>query len=167
MAYCIDANAFIQAKNDYYGFDFCPAFWSWLDRHAEAEDLICVRAIHDEIAGGGDDLAAWFRDRARHKWVHRIDAHATQTAYRAVAAHVEGRRGHYFDEAIANFLAKADPWLIAYARANGHTVVTHERSRPDSRRRVQIPDVCQALGVPCIDPYALLRALHARFVLET
>lgn len=166
MAYCIDANAFIQAKNDYYAFDFCPAFWSWLDRHAETDDLICVKAIHDEIANGGDELAAWFRERARHKWLHRIDERQTQEAYRAVAAHVESRRGHYTGEAIANFLRGADPWLIAYALSHGHTVVTHERSRPEARRRVQIPDVCLALNVPSIDPYTLLRNLHARFVLE-
>lgn len=31
MAYLLDANVFIQAKNLQYGFDFCPAFWDWLD----------------------------------------------------------------------------------------------------------------------------------------
>ena len=30
VAYLLDANVFIQAKNLYYGFDFCPAFWEWL-----------------------------------------------------------------------------------------------------------------------------------------
>jgi hypothetical protein len=30
MAYLLDANVFIQAKNLHYGMDFCPAFWDWL-----------------------------------------------------------------------------------------------------------------------------------------
>ena len=30
MAYLLDANVFMQAKNLHYGFDFCPAFWDWL-----------------------------------------------------------------------------------------------------------------------------------------
>ena len=30
MAYLLDANVFISAKNLHYGFDFCPAFWDWL-----------------------------------------------------------------------------------------------------------------------------------------
>ena len=30
MAYLLDANVFIQAKNLHYGLDFCPAFWDWL-----------------------------------------------------------------------------------------------------------------------------------------
>lgn len=30
MAYLLDSNIFIQAKNLHYGFDFCPAFWGWI-----------------------------------------------------------------------------------------------------------------------------------------
>ena len=30
MAYFLDADVFIQAKNLHYGFDLCPAFWDWL-----------------------------------------------------------------------------------------------------------------------------------------
>ncbi|HVW88415.1 MAG TPA: DUF4411 family protein [Gaiellaceae bacterium] len=38
MAYLLDANVFIQAKNLHYSFDFCPAFWDWLDRaHVDRE----------------------------------------------------------------------------------------------------------------------------------
>ncbi len=31
MSYLLDANVFIDAKRNYYGFDFCPAFWDWID----------------------------------------------------------------------------------------------------------------------------------------
>ncbi len=38
MAYLLDANVFIDAKNRYYGFDFCPGFWDWVDlAHAMGE----------------------------------------------------------------------------------------------------------------------------------
>lgn len=30
MAYLLDANLLIAAKNLHYGCDFCPAFWDWL-----------------------------------------------------------------------------------------------------------------------------------------
>jgi len=30
MAYILDADVFIRAKNLHYGLDFCPAFWEWL-----------------------------------------------------------------------------------------------------------------------------------------
>ena len=39
MAYMLDADVFIRAKNLHYGFDFCPAFWDWLVR-ANAQELV-------------------------------------------------------------------------------------------------------------------------------
>ena len=32
MAYLLDSNVFIEAKRLHYGFDFCPAFWDWIDQ---------------------------------------------------------------------------------------------------------------------------------------
>jgi hypothetical protein len=31
MAYLLDANVFIQTKNLHYGFDFCPAFFTFMN----------------------------------------------------------------------------------------------------------------------------------------
>lgn len=64
------------------------------------------------------------------------------------------------------FLSKADPLIVAFALAGGHTVVTHEKAEPISQK-VKIPDVCQALGVECRDTFYVLSQLKARFVLET
>ena len=36
MAYLLDADVFIRAKNLHYGFDFCPAFWDWLAQQSDA-----------------------------------------------------------------------------------------------------------------------------------
>lgn len=167
MAKCLDANTFIEAKNRYYGLDFCPAFWNWLDAQREAGEILCVRAIYDEIEGGGDDLAAWMRDRRAHSWLMAVDTEEVQQAYRQVVGHVEGRRGNpYTDAAIADFMAGADPWLIAFCIAGGHTVVTHELPEPLSRRKVKIPDVCNALHVPWMNTFEALRQLNARFVLQ-
>ena len=30
MAFLLDAGVFLQAKNQYYGFDVCPGFGDWL-----------------------------------------------------------------------------------------------------------------------------------------
>ncbi|WP_414463330.1 DUF4411 family protein [Hyphomicrobium sp. DY-1] len=166
MAYCLDANTFIQAKNLHYAFDFCPAYWDWIDREAASGNLLCVRAIYDELADGKDDLAVWIKGRNGPPWLMKIDAEPVQRAYQTVVRHVEGQRGRLFDEAIATFMAKADPWLIAFALAHGHTVVTYETSNRDARRVVKIPDICADLGVPCIGPYQLLRDLKAKFILK-
>ncbi len=39
MAYLLDANVFISAKNLHYGLDFCPAFWDWLIRENGAGEV--------------------------------------------------------------------------------------------------------------------------------
>jgi hypothetical protein len=39
MAYLLDSNVFIQAKNLHYGFDFCPAFCR---RYIAGDDAIKV-----------------------------------------------------------------------------------------------------------------------------
>lgn len=59
MAYLLDANVFIQAKNLQYGFDFCPAFWDWLAHAHGAGRLRSIRHVGDELSGFGDELSAW------------------------------------------------------------------------------------------------------------
>jgi len=49
MAYRLDANVFIQAKNLYYGLDFCPAFWDWLIAHNKAGRVFSIEKVGDEI----------------------------------------------------------------------------------------------------------------------
>ena len=47
--YLLDANVFIQAKNLHYGFDFCPAFWSWLDQEHANERVFSVEGVFEEV----------------------------------------------------------------------------------------------------------------------
>ena len=95
-------------------------------------------------------FATWIKARSDGNWLCKIDAEDTQNAFRQVVAYVESLRGRYTNDAIATFMGRADPWLIAYCIAYGHTLVTHERSQPEAKRRVPIPDVCNSLGVKWI-----------------
>lgn len=70
----------------------------------------------------------------------------------------------YVAAAVSTFLQAADYYLVAQAHAAGHIVVTHE-VLADSTRKIKIPNACNALGVPCIDPFEMLRREGARFVL--
>ena len=57
--YLLDANVFIQAKNLHYGFDFCPAFWDWIDEQNNATKVFSVERVQDEILAVDDEPAAW------------------------------------------------------------------------------------------------------------
>jgi Domain of unknown function (DUF4411) len=59
MAYLLDANVFIQAKNLHYGLDFCPAFWDWLERANAAGIVLSIEKVGDELKGGADELTTW------------------------------------------------------------------------------------------------------------
>ena len=63
MAYLLDANVFIQAKNLHYGLDFCPAFWSWLDSNNSNGLVFSIEKVEDEINAGADELAIWAKQR--------------------------------------------------------------------------------------------------------
>jgi Domain of unknown function (DUF4411) len=48
MAYLLDANVFIAAKNLHYGLDFCPAFWDWLVEKQAEGIVFSVEKVRDE-----------------------------------------------------------------------------------------------------------------------
>ena len=59
MAYLLDSDVFIQAKNLHYGFDFCPAFWTWLENANAAARTFSIEKVGTELQAGDDDLSAW------------------------------------------------------------------------------------------------------------
>lgn len=61
----------------------------------------------------------------------------------------------------------ADAWIVAFAQTKGGIVVTREPFNPDTKKRVLIPNACQAAGVRTTDPFRMLRDLNAKFVLES
>lgn len=59
MAYLLDADVFIRAKNLHYGFDFCPAFWEWLVAQNASGKLFNVEKVGDEVSAIEDELSEW------------------------------------------------------------------------------------------------------------
>lgn len=157
--YLLDANVFIQAKNLHYGFDFCPAFWSWVEREHANGRVFSVEGVFDELAAGGDDLASWVH--ARRGLFLRPDTD-TVPSLTATSTWTSGQQ--YDPAAVNTFLQVADYYLVAQAHALGFIVVTHEIAA-NSIKRIKIPDACIGLGVKCVTPYAMLRSERARFVL--
>lgn len=162
MRFLLDANVFIEAKNRYYAFDICPGFWSWMDNVCST-DVGSIVSVRDELARGDDLLAEWTADRKDAAWFLAVDDYDTQNSFAEIADHVA--HGHYTDPAIAKFLSDADSLLIAKARAIGAKVVTHELPNPQSKKRVLIPDICQAFDVPYINTFDALREFSAKFEL--
>ncbi|GAB2786849.1 DUF4411 family protein [Halomonas shantousis] len=161
MRYLLDANTYIQAKNQYYGMDICPAYWDWLDKQFALGTIASVDMIGRELKEGKDELAIWARERPDH-FINNDDER-TQLLFADIVQFV--MEGDYNPGNRDNFLAKADPWIIAKAKAIGASVVTHETTAAVNTRKVKVPNICQQFEVPCLNTFRFLRELEARFVL--
>lgn len=160
--YLLDSNAFMEANRLYYGFDIAPGFWTWLASPGLADQLGSIEVVKDEITAGTGDLVKWARARSASFWLP--DTVEVVAAMAEIAAWVTDPTRQYRQEAVDEFLDSADYRLIAHARATGSTVVTREQPAPDSKKKVKIPDVCNAFGVAWTDPFSAYRALGMRLV---
>jgi hypothetical protein len=160
MAYLLDANVFIQAKNLHYGLDFCPAFWDWLIANNEAGRIFSIEKVGDEIEAGADELSSWAAPRGPGFFL-KPDS-TIVPALGSVSLWAAGQG--YEPSAVSTFLQVADYYLVAHALAHGDVVVTHEVPS-NSTKRIKIPTACIGLGVKTMSPYEMLRHERARFVL--
>jgi hypothetical protein len=160
MAYLLDANAFIQAKNLHYGLDFCPAFWEWLIASNAAGTVFSIEKVGDEIAAGADDLSDWASTRGDGFFL-KPDAALIPTLG---TVSVWATNQNYEPAAVNTFLQVADYYLVAHALAHAHTVVTHEIAAA-STKKIKIPNACIGLNLKVMTPYEMLRLERARFVL--
>ncbi|CAN5189768.1 DUF4411 family protein [soil metagenome] len=161
MAYLLDANVFIQAKNLHYGLEFCPAFWEWLVRENRAGVVFSIEKVGDELADGADELAAWAKPLGSAFFLK--PSGQVIAALGTISTWVAGA-GRYEPAAINTFLQVADYYLVGHALAGTHTVVTHEVPS-GSTKKIKIPDVCVGMGVKVVTTWEMLRRERARFVL--
>ena len=166
--YVLDANVFIEAKNNHYGMDFCPAFWDWL-LAAHKSGLVCsIEAVSDELKQQPDDdeddedeLSKWTKGAGSCLFLPHDEQMVKQ--FPAVAAWANGQK--YTLDAVSTFLGSADMFLVAFGLAHKSIVVTHERAS-DSVKKLKVPDACRGLGVTCVRPYDMLRAEGAKFYIQ-
>jgi hypothetical protein len=162
MAYLIDTDIFIAAKNLHYGMDFCPAFWEWLIAANRAGKLLSIDAVRADLGAMQDDLATWAA--ARQAEFFLTPRSADLPALGRVTQWINSDRT-YTAAAKNTFLGCSDYFVVAQALAGGHTVVTHEKPE-NSVHRVKIPNACVALGIRYATCWQMLRTERARFVLE-
>jgi hypothetical protein len=159
--YLLDANVFIEASLRYYAFDIAPPFWENLIRYANDGLVQSIDMIKLEIDKGKGPLANWLNNEFDFAFMS-TDDNDVISAYSDIMNWVDNQH-RFIPAAKAEFANNADGWLIAFAKAKGCIVVTHEQPAPDSQKKVKIPDVCDAFNVVWTDTFKMLRALGFRF----
>ncbi len=156
----MDSNSFITPHRGPYRFEVVPQFWGFLEERAKQGVIASPEFVLNEelVAGPKDQQDALARWASGLKGVLFLEAgEDIQACYRQVVDWVQNHRG-YRAHWVAQFLGKADPWLIAYAKARGGRIVTFETPQPEAMKP-KIPDVAAHFGVQCINVYDMLGEL--------
>jgi len=159
--FVLDASVFIEAARRYYAFDLAPRFWELLIQLAESGQIESIDRVRQELERGNDDLTKWASSEF-HQAFASTDDQDVIASYGGIIQWVTSQP-QFLDAAKAEFANGADGWLVAYAKARGRVVVTQEVPNPEVRRKVPIPNVCQAFNVAFVDTFEMLRRLGVRW----
>lgn len=160
--YLLDANVFIQAHRQYYAFPICPGFWQSLLHHHHNNQILSVDRVRLELLKGDDALSDWILKQTPTTLFAPTHEPTVVQAFSEMMTWAQ-QSGQFSDKALADFAAAADGWLVAYAHANGHMVVTHETFNKDAKNRIKIPNVCRQFNVPYQNTFEMLAELKVSY----
>lgn len=156
MTYLFDTNIFIRSKNE-MPMDVWPTFWTKMKEMINSCVVYSSTEVKNEINRGNDELTEWLKNNAPKFFYLPITAEV-MAKYEAIQGWAKD--SNRFTEAALNTFANvADAYLVATAAANNMTLVTYEKSNPQSKSRVMIPDACDAIGVRYCDFNTVLREM--------
>lgn len=146
MIYAVDTSSLLAAWNERYPLRNAPGFWTRFEEGIEAGKLVSPIEVRNEIKKKEDGLADWLKDRA--------DFFIDLEEDIQVAAREILREFPWLTKGIAGRKV-ADPFVIALAKARGHTVVSEEG--PGNEKRPKIPYVCRHYDVSCVNVLGLIQ----------
>lgn len=156
--YCIDSNVLIQAWQKYYSPKFCSDYWDVLNELGNQKRIFIPEEVHKEITKTDDELSKWLKGSKIP--ISKIDEKVTNCL-----------KEIYSKNPLHKFLVDnikqrslADPWVIAHALSEKATVVTQENKETAlNSKRIKIPNVCENMGVRCINDFQLIEELNIQF----
>ena len=164
MPYLLDANVFIEAKNDFYGMDFCPAFWGWLVKSNRARKVFSIDKVRDELKAGKDQLSDWAEARGNDFFIPSTGEfiHEIRNEIENIEKCINSN--DYKPHSKRKFMSGADCFLVAHAKVKDFTAVTREIYDKNTKK-VKIPNICEQMNVKYTSLSSMLRTEGVRFVL--
>jgi hypothetical protein len=157
--YVVDTNIYIEAYRRYYPFGIVDSFWRLLEQHAKTGRVVSIDRVKSELEIMADPLSDWARNRCSEAFVS-TDRPDVIYHFTAMMKWVQAQ--DFTPAAKAEFATEADGWVVAYAKAGGHTVVTMEKYEPNCKKKVKMPNVCKEFGVQYVNTFEMLKALGAK-----
>ena len=164
--FIVDSNFFIQAHRSIYPLDIAQSFWTKIKNLANNGTILSIDKVKKEIYDNSsheDKLKIWCKANLPNGFF--IDTDTVLQNYITIVNWTKSMSHHYTTNAIQEFLETdlADPWLIAFAMSNNWTIVTYERSEPNRKNRIKIPEVCNQFNVRYVNTIEMLRELNENF----
>ena len=159
--YWLDADSLITPHRGPYPFGMVQPFWDFIETKAQDGIISSPQIILDieltatSTSNPPDALQQWAKGLKGVLFIP-VD-NSIQISYSQVVDYVQNC-GKYKQQWIAQFLAGADPWVIAYPMAMGGRIVTFEKSQPRAKRP-KIPDIANHFGVKHFSLYEMLKKL--------
>ena len=165
MAYLLDTNVFSTPnRNGCYKRSICPGWWDWINQ-ARSKTIICsIKKVQEELKKGNDYLKEWATTEGKTLFEDHEDPKFSD-ALRVVVNAVNNKK-QYIDTAKRKFFDDADSFLVAYALAHKHTVVTYETRNDNLTNEVKIPSACHYVDVKWMHPTSMYENEKVEFVLK-
>ncbi len=163
--FVVDTNFFIQAHRVSYPLDVAISFWNKIKQLAGKGTIISIDKVKGEIFNNDDELKQWCEENLPEDFFK--DSSEVLVEYGEVVTWAYSMRTQYTESALSEFLDadEADAFLVSYALAykSERIIVTQEKSQPEIKRKIKIPEACTPFNIEYVDTIEMLRRLGERF----
>jgi hypothetical protein len=163
--YVVDTNFFIQAHRMSYPLDIVFSFWNKVKQLAVEGKIISIDKVRNELYDKNDALEEWCKLNLPFDFFK--DSSHVMSTYIKVSEWAVSKRGHYNPSALNEFLSadEADAFIVAYTLADpgNRIIATHEVSEPNIKKKVKIPEACNALNISFVNIMDMFRQLGETF----
>jgi len=147
LRYSIDTSSIVHAWCRAYAPSNFPSVWEKIDGLIRRGDLRATEEVLVDLEAKLDELYKWAHARKQILFI------CTDEKMQEAVREIMQRYPRLVDVRTGRSIA--DPFVIALARIENCTLVTEER--PTGKLdRPNIPDVCVAMGIPCINVLQLI-----------
>lgn len=159
MLYLCDSSALLDAKDNFYSFDFVPYFWDWLEQEGVAGRVKLCQEAYEELKVDNGAFGKWVRS-AKIRDTLLLDEVLDGILVNKVL-------DEYATDLTENELQKCgkDAEIISYCLTDPdtRTLITAEVSKPSlQRQNRRMPDVAAGLNIRTITLVGALRNLGFR-----
>ena len=140
MQYSLDTSALLNPWRKFYPRDLFPTLWERYEQALEDGTAVATELVLIELEKQDDEVLAWAKERpVMFRPLDEKIQEVVTGILRDYPRLVDTRKSR----------SGADPFVIALGQIEGRAVVTYEGAT-NKIDRPNIPDVCEALSIPCV-----------------